>query len=153
MNFTKESSEAFTFVHVKLNKMLVYFNDKSKQSPENLSRAFQVIFLLWDQKVTQLTTFSERGKLLILVIRFFYQIQSSWHEIRCVFFIMKFSLTWLTFLKLSSVTFLDKILNEYTPKTLQLITVDELQDQASLILLQESKFEFFSVFLKLHTYK
>lgn len=86
MSSTKESSEAFTFVHIKLNKMLVYFNDKSKQSPENLSRAFQVIFLLWDQKVTQLTTFSERGKLLILVIKFFYQIQSSWHEIRCVFF-------------------------------------------------------------------
>lgn len=69
-----ESANIFDLVFQKFNQTVIYFEDERRRNYQNSSRSIQLFERIWISKVVQIVTFTEKGKILVLVIQHLHQI-------------------------------------------------------------------------------
>ncbi|XP_063709415.1 uncharacterized protein LOC134837948 [Culicoides brevitarsis] len=106
------SSHTFDFVSKTLDHLLVYFSEENKRNSESITKGFIQILNLWEKKVTLLTTFHEKSRILVRVIRLFYFMTPSWKQ----------------FCEQP----LQRICTKYIPKTFDLLPRNQLNDEEVL---------------------
>ncbi|XP_063707766.1 uncharacterized protein LOC134836515 [Culicoides brevitarsis] len=79
--FVFEPSHTFNFVSKTLDQLLVYFCDETKRNSANITKGLIQMSKLWEKKVTLVTEFHEKSKILVRVIRLFYFMTPKWDQI------------------------------------------------------------------------